>query len=91
MAKPDASEIHRAAETAEGLSTDKSAVGTMARCFLYLHDRNLHLEEVYEHVENYLNSGMAEQEHARLVKALDEAREAQHRRGHEDADEPLGL
>ena len=91
MAKPDASDIHQAIETARGLIRDESATGTLARCFLYFHDRNLHLEDVYEHVENYLNSGMAEQEHARLVTALDHAREAAHRQGHEDSDEPLGL
>ena len=91
MAKPDASDIHRAAETARELTTDESGAGTLAGCFLYLHDRNQHLEDVYEQVENYLNSGMAEQEHARLVKVLDQAREAAHRQGGEDADEPLGL
>ncbi|MGB5260786.1 MAG: hypothetical protein WBO34_09730 [Gammaproteobacteria bacterium] len=91
MAKPHADDIHRAVETAMGLAADESAEGTLARCFLYLHDRNQHLEEVYQHVENYMNTGMAEQEHARLVTALDHAREAQHRQGHEDSDEPLGL
>jgi len=91
MAKPHTSDIHQAVETARGLTADESGVGTLARCFLYLHDRNLHLEEVYEHVENYLHSGMAEQEHARMVTALDQAREADHRQGHEDSDEPLGL
>ena len=91
MAKPDASDIHQAVETASELTADATGVGLLARCFLYLHERNRHLEEVYEHVENYLNSGLAEQEHARLVSALDQAREAQHRLGHEDSDEPLGL
>ncbi len=91
MAKPHASDIHQAVETARELTADESGVGVLARCFLYLHDRNLHLEEVYEHVENYLHSGMAEQEHARMVTALDQAREADHRQGHEDSDEPLGL
>ena len=91
MAKPDASDIHQAVETATELTTDESGMGRLARCFLYLHDRNQHLEEVYVQVENYLNSGMAEQEHARLVSALDHAREAQHRQGREDSDEPLGL
>ena len=91
MAKPPASDIHQAVETARELSIDESAVGMLARCFLYFHERNLHLEEVYELVENYLRSGMAEQEHARLVTALDQAREAEHRQGHKDSDEPLGL
>ena len=91
MAKPDASDIHQAVETAMELTADESGMGKLARCFLYLHDRNEHLEEVYVQVENYLNSGMAEQEHARLVTALDHAREAHHRQGHEDTDEPLGL
>ena len=91
MAKPDASDFHQAFETAKELTADASGVGMLARCFLYLHDRNVHLEEVYEQIENYLNSGMAEREHARLVMALDHARDAQHRQGHEDSDEPLGL
>jgi hypothetical protein len=91
MAKPNAEELHRVLEVAARLASNESDEGALARCVLYLHDRNQHLEDVYEHVENYLNSGMAEQAHARLVTALDQAREAQHRQGHEDSDEPLGL
>jgi hypothetical protein len=91
MAKPNADDIHQAMLAARELSDDESAQGKLARCFLYLHDRNLQLEDVYEHVENYLNSGMAEQEHARLLITLEHAREADHDREHADRGESLGL
>ena len=91
MAKPNADDIHQAISAARELSDDETAQGRLARCFLYLHDRNLQLEDVYEHVENYLNSGMAEHEHARLLASLEHAREADQDREHADRDESLGL
>ncbi|HSG11305.1 MAG TPA: hypothetical protein VLB10_06110 [Gammaproteobacteria bacterium] len=91
MAKPNADDIHQAISAARELSDDETAQGRLARCFLYLHDRNLQLEDVYEHVENYLNSGMAEHEHARLLASLEHARAADQDREHADRDESLGL
>jgi len=91
MAKPNADDIHQAMAAARELSGDESEQGTLARCFLYLHDRNLQLEDVYEHVENYLNSGMAEHEHACLLASLELARAADQDREHADRNESLGL
>jgi hypothetical protein len=91
MAKPNADEIHQALELAREQAGDKTDEGRLARCFLYYHDRNLNLEEVYENTEHYLRSGMAEHEHARLLEALERAREAEHRQEHEDQDESMGL
>jgi hypothetical protein len=91
MAKPNADDIHQAVEAARarvGGDTDEAA---LARCFLYLHDRNRQLESVYEQIEKYLNSGMAEHEHSQLLVTLEHAREADHRWAHEDQDEILGL
>ncbi len=48
MAKPHADDIHQAMSAARELSDDDSAQGKLARCFLYLHDRNLQLEDVYD-------------------------------------------
>ena len=47
MAKPDSGEIHRLAELARNLAGGDADEGRLARCFLYFHDRNLGLEEVY--------------------------------------------
>ena len=91
MAKPHADDIHQAMSAARELSDDDSAQGKLARCFLYLHDRNLQLEDVYEHVENYLHSGQAEHEHTRLLVSLEHAREADQDREHADRGESLGL
>ena len=91
MAKPNADEINKALELARGLAGEEADQGLLARCFLYFHDRNLHLEQVYEQVEHYLLSGMAEHEHARLLDSLEHAREADHRWRHADRDETLGL
>jgi hypothetical protein len=91
MAKPDADEIHEALELAGELAGEEEDQGILARCFLYCHHRNLHLEEVYEGVEHYLNSGMAEFEHAQLLETLEHAREADLRWEREDHDGILGL
>ncbi len=91
MTKPDKEEIRNVVELAGDLASDNTEVGRLARCFLYFHGRNLDLEAVYEDIEHYLRSGMAEQEHARLLETLQHARAAEHRREHEDQDESLGL
>ena len=91
MAKPNSDDIHRAVEAARARAGGEPDEASLARCFLYLHDRNLQLEKVYEQIEKYLNSGMAEHEHAQLLVTLEHAREADHRWVHEDQDEILGL
>jgi hypothetical protein len=91
LAKPNANDLHRALEVARQLAGDDTDEGVLARSFLYFHDRNVGLEDVYEHVENYLNSGMAEHEHTRLLASLEHARAADQNREHADRDETLGL
>jgi hypothetical protein len=91
MAKPDADEIHEVLELARELAGDEEDQGKLARCLLYFHDRNLHLEQVYQDVEHYLLSGLAEFEHARLLGTLERAREADLRWVRDDQDEILGL
>ncbi len=91
MSKPSVGEIRAALDLAG--NTPESAAGEieMARCLLYLHERNVQLERVYEAVESWLHSGLAEREHGVLLRALEQAREAERHSTHRDSDESLGL
>ncbi len=91
MSRPTAEEFQTALSAAREMRARGEDPYGLARCFDYLHHRNLHLEAVFEQVERYLHSGMAESEHTRLMRVLEQAREAEHRWVHEDPDEPLGL
>lgn len=91
MARPSAEEMHTALTVAREMRARNEDPYGLARCFDYLHERNVHLEKVFEQVEHFLRSGMAEREHTRLMLVLDKAREAEHRWVHEDEDGSLGL
>ncbi|HEB59958.1 MAG TPA: hypothetical protein ENJ01_12100 [Gammaproteobacteria bacterium] len=91
MSRPTAEEFHTALDAAREMRARGEDPYGLARCFDYLHERNLHLEQVFERVEHFLRSGMAEREHTRLMLSLEKAREAEHRWVHDDQDEPLGL
>lgn len=91
MFKPKAEEIHQAVELAKALINRNLDRGGLARTFLYFHERNLYLEQIYEQLEQYLRSGMAERQHTRLINTLERAREADYRWTHEDRENALGL
>lgn len=82
MAKPTPEQIETAVIAAEKLreGKDEESVG---HYLLYLHDRNKHLEDVYQHVYHYLHSGQAAREHSMLLRAIEKAEKAAH--PHEDA------
>ena len=95
MLKPSVDEMRAALDSARGTpvsgSGSEPAAAEMARCLVYLHERNVQLEKVYEAVEAWLHSGLAEQEHAGLLRALGQARDVEQRCTHQDPDDVLGL
>ena len=91
MFKPKAEEIHQAVELAKVFIDKNLDRGGLAKSFLYFHERNLYLEQVYEQLEQYLRSGMAERQHTRLITTLERARDAEYRCQHHDREGTFGL
>lgn len=76
MMKPTEQEFHIALETAKQMREHGQDVHYLAKCLLDTHYRLKHLEHVMQAVERYLHSGMAEEEHRRLLVSLQKAHEA---------------
>lgn len=82
MKKPFTPEqIETAVHAAERLREGKDEY-SIGHYLLFLHERNKHLENVYEHVYHYLHSGQAAREHSLLLRAIEAAERAAH--PHED-------
>ncbi|MCG8428971.1 MAG: hypothetical protein MI754_16570 [Chromatiales bacterium] len=47
----------------------------LAKCFLYLQQRNHSLEEIFKHLEYFLEFGMPAEEHAKLLRLVEGIRE----------------
>lgn len=74
MSMPTRQELEAALAEAERLRTRDEDSHHLAKCLIYLNRRDRVLERLLEAVEHYLNSGHAQHEHARLIKAVDAAR-----------------
>ncbi len=88
--KPTVNQIDAAlvaAEELRDLGVDKDHLG---ESLLYLHRRNVLLEELLTHVELYLRFGQPEEEHAKLNRLLDKIRYQSQRESGEEA-ERMGL
>lgn len=63
------------AESIRELGEDPSY---LARSMLYLYRRNALLESVLEHVDLFLKFGMPSEEHAKLIKLIEDIEEMEH-------------
>lgn len=88
--KPTRDQLHVAIAEAERMREAGEDPNHLASSLLYLNHRRAMLEKVYEAAERYVKFGMDEGEHKTLLKALDEARQAEWKDSGESADE-LGL
>jgi hypothetical protein len=77
MSKPTEQELKEALELARQMRESGQDSHFIAKCLLNQHYRIGYLEEVLLAVERYLRSGMAEDEHRRLLKSLEKARQAE--------------
>jgi hypothetical protein len=75
MGKPTEEELERALEEAKRMREQGEDPHFIAKALLNLNYQNEFLIKVMRAVENYLHSGMAEREHAQLIKAIEKARE----------------
>jgi len=74
MGKPTKEQMEQALAAAERLRDLDLDEDHLGRSLLYLHQRQLLLERVFEAAKHYLHGGHDEHEHARLVQAVDAAR-----------------
>jgi hypothetical protein len=90
MKRPSEEQMKAAGDQAEQLRAAGQDVNSLGHAFLYLLHRCEYLEKVHEAAELYVRFGLAEAEHARLIKALDQAR-LEEAREREDEEGDLGL
>lgn len=76
MGKPTEEELENALNEAKRMREQGEDSHYVAKALLSLNYQNSFLVGVLHAAENYLHSGMAEREHAQLVKAIERAREA---------------
>ncbi len=73
--KPTDKELAHAVEVAEQMILSDSDPDYLARCVTYMHRRNGALEEVFIHLERYLQFGTPTDEHAKLTVLVQRLRE----------------
>ena len=90
MSKPSNEELERALETAKQMREQENDSDFVAKSFLNCHFQSTYLLQVLHAAEHYINSGLGEREHTRLIQAISKARkidEFSAKQGHRD----LGL
>ena len=76
--KPTDLELAAAIAEAESIRASEEEPSALAKSLLYLYRRNALLERLLEHVDRYLKFGMPDEEHARLLRLLEEVEAFEH-------------
>lgn len=87
MSKPTEQELDAALELAKRMREQGKDPQSIAKSLLSHHYRIGYLEDVLHAVERYFRSGMAEDEHRRLLKSMEKARQAEERTAKQNSDE----
>ena len=90
MSKPSHEEFELALAKAKLMRESGNDPDFIAKALLNCHYQSTYLEHVLHAAEHYINSGLGEREHTRLIQAINKAREIDERsakRQHHD----LGL
>ena len=90
MSKPNSEELERALETTQHMRETDKDPDFIAKSLLNCHYQSTYLQQVLHAAEHYINSGLGEREHTRLIQAINKAREVDERsakQSHQD----LGL
>ncbi len=74
MSKPSHQELEHALEMAKSMRERDEDPHFIAKSLLNCHYQSTYLEQVLHAAEHYLNSGLGEREHTRLVQAINKAR-----------------
>jgi len=73
--KPTDEQLAHALKTAENAILNDSDSDHLALCITHLHRRNVALEEVFTHLERFLQFGMPTEEHTKLLILVQQLRE----------------
>ncbi|MDH5370164.1 MAG: hypothetical protein OEW99_09065 [Gammaproteobacteria bacterium] len=76
MSKPSHDELQQALEAAKMMREQGQDPDFLAKSLLNCHYQSTYLEQVLHAAEHYLNTGLGEREHTRLIQAINKAREA---------------
>ena len=90
MSKPTQEELEQALDKAKCMRETGTDPDFIAKSLLNCHYQATFLEQVLHAAEHYINSGLGEREHTRLIQAINKARtvdEKSAKRNHQD----LGL
>lgn len=90
MGKPTEQQLETALTEAKRLREAGEDVHYLAKALLNCQYQHACLLDVLHAAERYLHSGLAEQEHTRLLRAIDKAREMDNRDSHREQ-ETIGL
>ncbi len=88
MGKPSDEELKTALTEAARMREQGDDPRFLAKCLLNLNYRMRYLEHVRQAAESYLHSGLAEHNHAMLIRAIDACRQAEIRGGPEEGEDP---
>lgn len=90
MSKPTEEELEHALEQAKNMRETGTDPDFIAKSLLNCHYQSSFLEQVLYAAEHYVNSGLGEREHTRLVQAISKARSADEKSA-KQTHEDLGL
>lgn len=90
MSKPSHEEMESALEAAKHMRETGTDPDFIAKSLLNCHYQSSYLQQVLTAAEHYMNSGMGEREHTRLVLAIKKVREIDERSAKQSHHE-LGL
>ncbi|TVO74845.1 hypothetical protein [Sedimenticola selenatireducens] len=72
--KPTADQLKAALEVARKMRGQGDDPDSLAQSVLYLYQRDAMLERILLHLERFLQFGLPEEEHAKLVRLIEEAK-----------------
>ena len=75
MSKPSSQELECALEKAKHMREMGEDPDFIAKSLLNCHYQFTYLEQVLHAAQHYINSGLGEREHTRLIQAINKARE----------------
>ena len=90
MSKPSPEELELALDKAKLMRESGDDPDFIAKSLLNCHYQATYLQQVLYAAEHYLNSGLGEREHTRLIQAVNKAREVDQRSAKQEHQE-LGL
>lgn len=90
MSKPSHQELEHALKKSQDMREMENDPDFIGKSLLNCHYQSTYLEQVLQAAEHYINSGLGEREHTRLIQAINKARAIDERSAKQSHQE-LGL